>query len=621
MSVIGGYSGKFLRVDLTYKRIIEENFDEDILRKYIGGTGIGAKILYDEVATKTKWSDPENRLTLASGPLNGTVIPGSGSFSVVTKGPLTNGATSTQANGFFGAFLKFSGFDGIVLQGTSKDLVYLYIENGRAELRDATHLSGKGTYETDDEIKEEIGRKKRELSVACIGPAGEKLVKYAGIFADKGHVAGHNGSGAVMGSKRLKAIAVVRGKQSFKIHDKQGLKTVAKKILGKAKTFLTFKWGTLAALPIAKEQGWLPIKNCSTSVWSIKKDTLAKFEGDYLREHFMAERNPCWACPQHHTENITIKEGLNAKKIVDMPEYEQLASWGPKIGNPEIDSTIFLSYLADNLGFETNEAAFTISWVMECYEKRILTEKDTDGLPMTWGNTSATEKMLKKISKREGFGDILAEGVKRAADRIGGEARNLTVCNKKGNAPRSHDHRYRWYEMFDTCVSNTGTIEAHLSDFGFTELTGPDRPIEISHAIALTKGWMSFEDSLVVCRFNTHSNLTFLTKALTAATGWNFTPEEGDTIGLRIVNLMRCFNIKHGMVNLRNLEYPSTRYGSVPTDGPIKGKNIMKFWEKMLDNYYQKLGWDKKTGKPLPQTLKKLDLGHLNREVWGNITV
>ena len=210
-----GYAGKILRVDLTHGKITEETPDETVLRKYVGGAGLGAKFLYEEVPPGLDCFDPENRIILTSGPFGGTQIPGGGTFSVSTKGVLTGGAASCQANGFWGAFLRLSGFDGVIVQGASDHLVYLYIHDGKAELRDAGHLAGKDTWETDEAIKKELGYKKREMSVAGIGPAGEKLVKFSAIVADKGHVAGHNGMGAVMGSKKLKAIAVARGKARF----------------------------------------------------------------------------------------------------------------------------------------------------------------------------------------------------------------------------------------------------------------------------------------------------------------------------------------------------------------------------------------------------------------------
>ena len=614
LTKVGGYAGKLLRVDLTNKRIVDEIPDENTLRKYLGGTGIGAKFLYEEVPPGVEWSDPENRLILASGPLGGTRVPGSGTFSVVTKGPLTNGATSVQANGFFGAFLKFSGFDGIILQGASKEWVYLYIENGAAELRDASHLVGKGTYETEDLVKQELGKKGRQMSVVTIGPAGENLVKFAGIFADKGHSASHNGPGAVMGSKRLKAIAVTRGKIPIMVKDEERLSAVANEILEKAKTFATFKWGTLFAITIANEQGWLPVKNYTTNVWPIEEDRLATFEAEYIREHFNPKRNPCWACQQHHVHVMTITEGPYAGLVVEEPEYEQFAAWGADTGNTDVAAAIMLSYETDNIGLENNEAGWVISWVMECYERGILTKEDTNGLEMTWGNVEATKKMLNMIARREGFGDLLAEGVKRASQRLGGEAPNLAIYTKKGNTPRGHDHRTRWYEMFDTCVSNTGTIEVQLGDLGMTKLVGPARPMEISAAVAKTKGMMPFEDSLGVCRFNTKLNLELLSQAISAVTGWDFTPEEANTAGRRIVNLLRAFNIRHGLTP--DLEYPSPRYGSTPVDGPSKGISIMTYWEQMLDNYYKLMGWDRKTGKPLPETLKKLSLDYVIKDLW-----
>jgi aldehyde:ferredoxin oxidoreductase len=206
-----GYAGKLLRIDLDTRKITEERLDETELRKYVGGTGLGAKFLYEEVSTSIGWFNPGNRLIWASGPLGATRIPGGGTFSVVTKGCLTGRFGASQANGFFGAYLKLSGLDGIIIQGASDKPVYLYIHDGTAEFRDASHLVGKDTWETDELIKKELGHAKREMSVAGIGPAGENLVKFAAIVADKGHVAGHNGMGAVMGSKKLKAIAVAPG--------------------------------------------------------------------------------------------------------------------------------------------------------------------------------------------------------------------------------------------------------------------------------------------------------------------------------------------------------------------------------------------------------------------------
>ena len=282
MSEIYGYAGKLLRVDLTHEEIKEEELDRETARKYIGGTGFGAKHLYEEVPAGVEWSDKRNRMIIATGPLGGTRIPGSGTISVVTKGPLTNGAGASQANGFFGAFLKFAGYDGIILQGRAKRWVYLYIRNGGAELRDASHLVGKDTYETSDLIKDELGHDERGMSVASIGPAGEALVKFACIFFDKGHVASHNGNGVVMGAKKLKAIAVARGKTQPSLKDKEGFSAIARQfhdniandpILSQGGPY---KVGTLDGVvrSAAAKDGILPVKNYTTSVYDIEPETL-----------------------------------------------------------------------------------------------------------------------------------------------------------------------------------------------------------------------------------------------------------------------------------------------------------------------------------------------------------
>lgn len=609
----GENSRKFIRVDLTKGRTTTEIVGETTLRMYLGGTGIGVKYLYEEVPPNVGWADPENRLILASGPLGGTRIGGSGGYSVVTKGPLTNGAATVQGNGFLGAYLRFCGFDGIIIHGASPKWVYLHVNEDSAELRDASHIKGKDTYETEETIKKELGKREREMSVASIGPAGENLVKLAGIFSDTGHSASHNGVGAVLGSKKLKAIAVTRGKRTVEVKDKERLTAIANKMLDDVKnlTKKIFDWGTLWANIEAYKDHWLPVKNYTTNEWVIENEKLMKFSPEYIRGHFEPKRHPCWACQVHHCHMIRIPDGPYAGLVAEEPEYEQFASWGPAIGQTDVDTAIMLSKEVDRLGLETNEASWVIGFVMECYEKGLLTKQDTNGLEMTWGNAEATKAMLNMITRREGFGDILAEGVMRAAQRIGGEAANLAVYTKKGDTPRSHDHRARRWEMFDTCVSNTGTLENTLPGLGPT----PDKWEELSTTEAKTKSQMLVEDSMVTCRFNTRMNLELLSQAVSAVTGWDFTWQEAVNVGYRIVNLLRAFNIRHGLT--AELDYPSTRYGSTPTDGPWKGVGMMSHWDEMLRNYYREMGWDEKTSKPLPETLKKYGLDYVVRDLWS----
>lgn len=324
MSDFGGYAGKFLRLELTFERLSDVLFDEETLRKNVGGTGIGAKILYDEVPPKTSWSDPVNRITIASGPLGGTNIPGSGTISLVTKGALTNGATSVQANGRFGAYLKLSGYDGIIIHGIAKRWLYLHIENGRAELRNANHLLGMNTYQTSEVIRNELGQKEMEMSVLSIGPAGENLVRFAGVFVDKGHSMSHNGSGAVMGQKKLKAITTARGSKKIVVKDMDKLTDISNKFRENTKNHR----GTIGGVHRSQLSGvgTLPVKNYTTNVWNISEEEIEKFSEPYIREHFEPKRSPCWGCPANHSTIMKITEGPYAGLEVEEPEYEQMAA-------------------------------------------------------------------------------------------------------------------------------------------------------------------------------------------------------------------------------------------------------------------------------------------------------
>ncbi|MFC1904210.1 aldehyde ferredoxin oxidoreductase family protein [Chloroflexota bacterium] len=622
MASIPGYAGKFLRVDLSSNHISTEELDEDNLRRYLGGTGFGAKVLYDEVPVGVEYSDPANRVILASGPLGGTSVNGSGTFSVVTKGPLTNGAASVQANGFFGAFLRFSGFDGIIIQGASQKWQYLYVHDGTAELRDASTLVGKDNWETEDAIKAELGAKEREMSVFSIGPAGENLVRFATIAGDKGHIAAHNGTGAVLGAKKLKAIGVTRGKSRITIADKERLSKLAKDMIEYIRKHprwsLNYYQGTLEGIQRLGDAGHLPIKNYQTSIWDINHKDLQKFGYQHIRTYYKAKRRPCWACPAEHAHHLLIPEGPYAGLVTDEPEYEGFAAWGPLIGNTDVTAAIVLASEVDRLGFDANEAGFLISLVMECYEKGILNKKDTDGIEMNWGNVPAVSAMLKKIARREGFGNVLAEGVMWAAQQIGGEAPSIAIYTLKGCAPRGHDHRSLWWELFDTCVSDTGTIESHRQTdprmLGFPDLSGNFNGEEVARAVARVRGIMPFEDSLGICRFTTRSQMPRLAEMLQAATGWDYTVEEGNTAGRRFANLLRAFNVRHS--HTPAMEAPSIRYGSTPVNGPAAGKSIMPEWGKMLDSFYEEMGWDRQSGRPYPETLKTLGLEHVVKDLW-----
>jgi len=607
------YAGRILRVDLEKGRTERFTVDERVLREFVGGTGLGAKFLYDEVLPGTRWSDPQNRLIFAAGPLNATPIGGSGSVSVVAKGPLTNGAGCSQANGYFGAYLRLCGLFGIIVQGAAKTPQYLYVDSESAELRDADWLKGMDTYKTSDLLKYECGAKEREMVVASIGPAGESLVKFAGIFFDYGHSASHNGLGAVMGSKSLKAIALARGKEQIPIRDANRAREASKKLIEnvKAEAKELYEYGTLQGIVNNVPRNNLPVKNYETSTWKIDEDKLRKFGGPYIRERFSVRRNSCWACQIHHCDIMKITEGPYAGEVLEEPEYEQFSAWASAIDQDDVTAAMMLSKEVDRLGMETNEAGWVVGFAMECYERGILTREAANGLDLSWGNAESARLLLNLIAKRQGVGDALAEGVMRAAGKMGGEASTYAIHTLKGNTPRGHDHRNRWTEQFDTCVSNTGTLETWG---GPIPLGSAPKWEDIVATNIHDKGAMMLEDSLVTCRFNTRMNVELLSQALSAVTGWDFSWEEGMRVGRRVVHLLRAFNTRHGIAG-RGVDRPSMRYGSAPDSGPAKGRNLQEVWDRMLDIYYLGMGWDS-SGKPLPETLEKYGLNYVARDLW-----
>ena len=606
------YAMRILRVDLSSERIDAVPINNEVARKYVGGTGLGAKFLYEEVPAGVEWSDPDNRMMWFTGPLAGTRVAGSGTFSVITKGPMTNMAGASQANGFFGAFLRFSGLHGIIIQGAARKWTRLHIRDGKVELLDADDLVGKDTWETEDIIRKKVGKR---CSVYGIGPAGEKGVRFAAIVGDHGHVAAHNGLGAVMGSKKLKAVSVERGQGKVPVADPTRLSKAAKDLFEaavKADPNLG-KYGTAFAFEVFAPIGALPIRNYATNIFP----GWEKFKGEYLRSHFKVKPNPCWACRMGHCGIIEVTEGAYKGFVGDEPEYEALAAMGPVINQPDPGAAVMLANLIDHLGIDCNESGYLIGWLMECYEKGLLTKKDLDGMEMKWGDAEATAVMLKKIAHREGCGNLLAEGVKRAAESVGGGALDCAVYTQKGASPRGHDHRGLWTELIDTCLSNTGTIEtggplAKPGVLGLTPVQDRFDPLGMSTQNARLNGGRQFEDCLGVCRFCT-SDFNLTLECLNAITGWDFTIPEAMDVGRRAINQFRVFNFRHGLT--KEIEAPSVRYGSTPVDGPAKGIGIMPHWENLRRNYYQQMGWDPETGRPLPETLRMLGLGDVVKDL------
>ena len=588
-----------------------------MLRQYLGGAGLGIKLLYDEVPINCSWSDPDNRFIIATGPLNGTAVGGSGCFSVVTKGALTNGAVYAEASGFLGAFLKFCGFDVILVQGRTEKPTYLYVHDGGAELREASRFAGKDTWETERLVKEELGTSERQSSVFSIGPAGENRVRFACLVGDNGHVAAHDGVGAVLGAKNLKAIAVARGKGKVSLSSGQRFSTLAKnlyeKVTSKPGAYM-HQWGTMGPDSAAAGRmllSRLPIKNQTTNLWAGGN----KFSEETIRAepYFHLQRSPCWACRFVHCHYLKITRGHYAGYEGEEPEYELWAGFGPLIGNDDWAGAAVLSNDADRLGMDGNEAAWLVAWVMECHEKGLFSADTLDGLKMNWGNVDAARELLRKIAHREGIGGILAEGVKRAAEHFNGDAPKLAVYTGKGNTPRMHDHRASWPMILDTVTSDRGRdmdapqVISNAVQVGLPAELNMFTAEGAATVLAKVRGRNTIPDALVVCRFNgAGASDDDWREMINAATGWAMTAGELQQIARRIVNLARLFNVRHGLTP--TMEYPSARYGSAPLDGIHLGKTITPVWKETLAHYYELMGWNRETGKPLPETLAGLGL-------------
>ncbi len=617
---IGGYAGKFVRIDLTNEKITEEKIDEATLKMFVGGTGLGVKVIYDEVPPGVEWNSPENRIVWLAGPLAGTKAPASGTYAVCTKGPLTNLFVASHANGFFAARMKFAGFDGVIVQGAAKKWLYLYLHDGKAELRDAAHLVGKDTWQTEETLQKEMGDK--NLSVSCIGQAGENLVRFAAIGSDMGHIASTNGCGAVMGSKKLKAIAVQGQSGKIPIHDKERFNQFVKDWWEDAKTsmwgFLIPAMGTNGQFSSIHELGTLPINNYTELVFPAHE----KFNATEMRPYFDGKPKPCYACRWAHCQTFTLKSGPHKGELVEESEYEGTAAFSSMIGNADVDAAEYLNNLNDRLGMDAKEMAFTLGLAFECYQKGLITKKDTDGLDLTWGNVDAAEALIRNIAARKGFGNVLAEGVYRASQKIGGDAPKFAVYTHKGNAPHVHDDRGQWSIPFSMAVSDMGSIPVgDMGDVGdLMDAIGADAldPAQAFAADMVAKGQAinsrrgHFIDCLGVCAFPAGVQFTIIADTLSAATGWTFTWQDCATTGERVINMMRSFNLRHGLTREHNSVSP--RILEAPTAGPAQGKTLAPVWDEMIDLYYETLNWDKQ-GRPLPETLKRLGLENVYQDL------
>ena len=611
-----GYMGKILKVDLSRNELKDEVLDEKLARQFIGGYGIGARIIFNQQKAGVDPLGPDNTFGILTGPFTGTQTISGTRFTVVGKSPLTGCWGDANSGGYFGAYLKFAGYDAVFFTGISEKPVYLFIDNGKPELRDAAHLWGKDIYQTEDTLKSELGK---DVAVACIGESGENLSLLASVIHDHGHAAARSGLGAVMGSKKLKAVAV-KGKMKVPVADEKRTKELRKKYLGELGGHTKFmrKFGTTFVTVSSTESGAAPVKNWG-GVAVIDFPDAKPIGADAVKARTL-KRAGCYLCPIG-CEAI-MKEGTGEYKYeagCHRPEYETTAMFGPDCLNNNIESIIKVNDICNRYGIDTISVGATIAFAIECYEKRLISKKDTDGIEMTWGNHKAIVAMTEKLVKREGFGAILADGVKVAAQKIGKGADKYAIHIQgqefAAENPCSSFDFATTYIMDATPGRHTqGSEEMHppglIPRFNRKSFSGRGQ---------LHKTGVNFQH-IVMCSgmclfvYIALPSVDVVTEFMNAVTGWDITTDELLETGERIANIRQAFNIREGL-NPLQFEVPDRVLGKPPQGaGPLAGITIDK--DTLVKEYLAEMDWDLETAKPSKKKLKELGLEDIAQELW-----
>ena len=616
---MSGYWGKILRVDLTERKITIDPLPEEWRKAYIGGTGLAAKILYDEVPAGADPLGPENLFIFSVGPFQGgSRILGSGRFTACAKSPLTGIFGESLAGGYNAEEFKKAGFDMLVVKGKSPKPVYLWIHDGEVELKDASHLWGKtDAYETEDAIKEELGDSK--IRVAPIGPAAENLVRYAALTCNHGHgCAGRTGMGAVMGSKNLKAIAF-RGTQTVPVARPDELEKLNKELQAIAKdadfTKLNRELGQAMAVVPREENGLFPMKNFKQDNWPEGAKKLGAGEGQDYNPVLNPKPDACSNCIMGCHRRVTISEGKYAMDGYG-PEYETLGMIGSDCLIDNLLAVNKANDLCNRYSIDTIEFGGICAFAMEAYEEGRITKEDLGGIELKWGDADAMLALLEKIAKREGdIPRILGEGVKIAAEKVGVS----DPLHVNGAVVPAHDPRAFLSMAVATATSMKGASHLHgfpeaielgvtfpeTENKELTEALDPHSPTHKGLAAVKFQDRMAVCNSVVFCFFYEFSGLDFtrLTGFVNAVTGWDLTPKELLKTGERIVNLMNMFNIKHGMKPDRDYQLPKRFLTPHPEGGAA---NVPIPFDDMLNEYYSVRDWPK--GAPSQDKLKELRL-------------
>jgi aldehyde:ferredoxin oxidoreductase len=616
-----GYTGKILRVDLSRRRIEIEERDDAFYRRYLGGRAVAVYYLLNEMAAGADPLGPENLLVFAPGVLTGAAVSGQGRNGVGAKSPLTGGLGSSEAGGFWGYELKRAGFDAVVVRGQASSPVYLWIKDGQAEIRDAGHLWGLTIGKCEDVMRDKLGDK--GIRTALIGPAGENLVRYAAVANDRTHFAGRTGMGAVMGSKRLKGIAVrtTPGQSRMRVADPAGVREVARWMSSNLdEVAFLHNNGTSGFLKYLSQAGGLP-------TWHFQAGHFAgdeKITGEVMRDTILVKRHTCAACVVRCKRVVEVGEPYRVDPRYGGPEYESMAALGSNTGVEDLLVLAKANEMCAAYGLDTISTGMCVAFGMECFENGLLTEADTDGLALRWGDGALLLRLIEQIAGREGLGNLLAEGVARAASQIGRGAEAFAL-HVKGQELPMHEPRIKHALGVGYALSPTGADHMHnIHDTGYRKegsaldelrVFDPDlRPVE---ATVLNEDKMRlyfygvnkqhFLDCAMMCMFLPYNSRQMVT-LVNAVTDWDVDLQEIQTIGQRTITLSRVFNLREGLA--ADDDTLPRRFFSPFLKGEARQARPLDeaAFEDAKRIYYRMMGWDRESGVPTLEALERLDV-------------
>jgi aldehyde:ferredoxin oxidoreductase len=615
-----GYAGRILHVDLTTGKTHTEPLNEDYAKKYIGGIGLGMRLWLDHSKAGVDPFSPENPLILVTGPTSGTVWPtGGNGHAFVSKSPQSYGVGESKSHGSFGTELKRAGYDAVVFKGKAEKPVYVWIDDDSVQILDASHLWGKSPAETEDIIKEELGD--YYIRVAAIGPAGEKLVRIACVINEKTRAAGRTGMGAVMGSKNLKAIAV-RGTHDVTVAKPDEFLEFVKEFHERMKGPATKKYRTLGTpenVLVHNSLQCMPTRNYNNASF----EGAEKVSGETLNEIFVAKIIGCSSCAMRCEHICVVPEGPY-KGAMARVEYEPLWALGPYCGIDRLDAIIKGSELCNYYGMDSISAGVIVGFAMDCYENGILTDKDMDGIEARFGNHEALIKLIEKIGRREGIGDILAEGVKIAGEKIGKGAEKLAQ-HIKGVEVTGYDLRCLKTAALGFAVSFRGADHNRHGAYAF-DVKGKVNRLKAEKGrgkmVKDIEDMYTIIDSLIICKFSRgtyYKEAEDLARLYSLVTGFETTPEEMRLKGERINNVARLFNIREGLGRKDDTLPYKVMHQPITDEGPAKGAYVsQEELDLLLDDYYAARGWTK-DGVPTIEKLKELGMDDLIHIVEGKV--